>query len=159
MQRNITNVFNTMELFNYLTVFAEPFKPGESTKDLRLDDQTLETFRGFRGVETVFPDIRFPAEIGFKDRKEFSFVQVLPAQLIDTKLINLRTGGVYDDKDTGSLIISDSFLRRLGVKDFTGVLGGKIRISTLVFDFSGFSLLDLTGFLSGERQRFTRVPG
>ena len=32
MQKNVTNAFNAMELFNYLTVFPEPFSAEKNRK-------------------------------------------------------------------------------------------------------------------------------
>jgi putative ABC transport system permease protein len=155
MQKNVTNAFNAMELFNYLMVFPEPFSPKINAEDLILDNEAIGSFTKLKGVEAAFPDIRFPAEIGFRDDKEFSFIQVLPAQFADTKLVQLRAGSVYEADDAGSMIISDSFLRRLDIKDFEGVLGQKVRLSTLVLNFSEFNPLDLVGLLGGEKLPLT----
>lgn len=155
MQKNVTNAFNAMELFNYLMVFPEPFSPKKNAEDLILDNEAIGSFTKLKGVEAAFPDIRFPAEIGFRDKKEFSFIQVLPAQFADTKLVQLRAGSVYEADDAGSMIISDSFLRRLDIRDFERVLGQKVRLSTLVLDFSEFNPLDLVGLLGGEKLPIT----
>ena len=41
------------------------------------------------------------------------------------------------------------------IKDFEGVLGQKVRLSTLVFDFTEFNPLDLAGILGGDKLPLT----
>ncbi len=168
VQKNVTESFRAMELFNYITVFTSSFAPfaersasermarQRGSADALLDESALQAIRSFPGVEAAFPDIRFPAQVGYGDQREFTFVQVIPAEFATSKLIQLRAGKSYVSDDEDALIISDSLLRRLGVRDFDTVLNRSVTVSTLVLDFSGFPLADLAAALSGGRLPFAQ---
>ncbi len=168
VQKNVTESFRAMELFNYITVFTSSFAPlGERSSSERsvlqsgtagalLDERALQVIRALPGVESVFPDIRFPAQVEWGEKREFTFIQVIPAEFATSKLIQLRAGKPYASDESEALIISDSLLRRLGVKDFDTVLNRSITVSTLVLDFSGFPLADLAAALSGGRLPFAQ---
>ena len=100
-QNIITQQFNEMELFNYINVSmrshrrgpgrspvwtafaagrrAEPNEPNGVTVN-PLDDAFLAEVMEIEGVESAIPEIRFPAEIRFGDREQFTFIQVLSAK-------------------------------------------------------------------------------
>ncbi len=179
MQKNVSDQFENLELFNYVTVFSESLNPfglgndspgshreeGESsegqkkkanTEQKPLNDEAIVAFQGIRGVESVFPDIRFPAEIRANEEQEFSLVQVLPAEFAQSTLMSLRAGMAYTSDEEDALIISDSLLRRLGLKDLEAVIGQKVRVSTLVLDFSNFNPMDLASMMQGENLPFAK---
>jgi putative ABC transport system permease protein len=168
IQKNISQSFTQMELFNYISVFTDsPFSrrgmrrsTSKKDKDLSaetiLDDNVLAKIRGMRGVDMVFADIRFPASVGFNENEEFVFIQVLTSELAKSRLIQLRAGNAYVSDGENSLIISDSLLNRLKVKDLPSVLGKEILISTLSFDFSQINPLDLSSFFQGEKLPFAK---
>jgi len=168
IQKNISESFTQMELFNYLSVFEDSalsrFGIGdneekkETGKNLEviLDDNTLEKIQEMRGVEAVFADVRFPAAIRFNENEEFVLIQVLPAELASSRLIKLRSGESYVSDGENSLIISDSLLNRLKVKDFDSVLGRKIDVSTLSFDFSQINPMNISSLFQGERLPFSK---
>jgi putative ABC transport system permease protein len=172
IQRNVTEGFQTLELFNYITVFASPLDtlsraistaPQKKSRqapgtDVRLDDAVLETIRSYPGVETVFPDIRFPAQIRMGDRKEFTFVQAIPTRIRTAGLLQLRAGDSFDSDIQEAVILSDSLLRRLGVDDYEAAVGDTVTISTLVLDLSDFPLADLAGIMTGGRLPFREEP-
>ena len=168
IQKNIAESFAQMELFNYISVFTnsalsrlgigdsrtqtEP----ETDSEAILDDETLEKFKGIRGVDMVFADIRFPAAVRFNDNEEFVLIQVLSAELASSNLMKLRSGTSYGSDEEDSLIISDSLLTRLKVKDYDSVLNKEIAISTLSFDFGQINPMDLSSLFRGERLPFSR---
>lgn len=169
VQKKVTDQFRALELFNYVTVFAEPINlsslesdPGKEKDEAKerpgktLDDSIIAQLQQLPGVEAVLPDIRFPATIRLDGDEEFSLIQVLPARFATSKLMKLREGKPYQSDDENSLILSDSMLHRLGVKDFEAVIGKSVRISTLVFDFSRFSMQNLPAMLQGEELPFAR---
>ena len=168
IQKNISASFEQMELFNYISVFTDSTlsrfgirrsrAPKKAVKDTEavLDDDTLEKIRGIRGVDVVFADVRFPASVRFNDNEEFVLAQVLSAELASSKLMKLRSGTPYSSDEVPSLIISDSLLTRLDVKDFDSVIGKAIAISTLSLDFSQIDPMDLSTLFRGEKLPFSR---
>ena len=173
IQRNVTMSFETLELFNYITVFSGAFDgfrgnrsesnagrtAGKANADpTMLNDSALAEIRTLPGVESVFPDIRFPAQVRLGEEEEFTFVQALPAEFATTELVQLRSGRPLDEGEEGALIISDSLLRRLGTRDYTGAVGQEITVSTLVLDLSDFPLADLAAVLAGGRLPFKQRP-
>ncbi len=111
IQRNVTESFRTLELFNYITVFSgsfdrlgsdrsdpdeePPFRPVPAA-DSVLDDAALAIIRSFPGVEAVFPDIRFPAQVRLGEEEEFTFVQAIPVEFATTELVQLRAGRPFE---------------------------------------------------------------
>ena len=71
-------------------------------------------------------------------------------------MIKLRAGKYYVSDEENSLIISDSLLNRLKVKDFQSVLGKEIAISTLSFDFSQINPMDISSLFQGGRLPFSK---
>jgi len=168
VQKNVTDEFNKLELFNYISVstssrknHADPDQqPSAEDEYLApalvfdkktrgaepniLDDTFIQEVTSLKGVESAFPEIRFPAMIRFKGKEEFSLIQVLPAYVTD--LMELRVGEVYASDDANSLIISDSMLRRMRIKNYEEAIGQQIELSTLTLDFSIFNLANIASF-------------
>jgi putative ABC transport system permease protein len=179
MQKNVSDQFENLELFNYVTVFSESLgplgfegrspgepreerAPNEGQKESReteinpLDDEAVAAFRDIKGVKSVFPDIRFPAEVRVHEEQLFSLIQVLPAEFAQSALMSLRAGQTYTSDEEDSLIISDSLLRRLGIKDLEVAIGQKVRLSTLTLDFSNFNPMNLASMMQGENLPFAK---
>ncbi len=168
IQKNISESFTQMELFNYISVFTDSalsrFGLGNSHEEIEterrseaiLDEEVLEKIKRMRGVEVVFPDVRFPASVRYDENEEFVLIQVLSSELASSRLIKLRAGKSYVSDRENSLIISDSLLHRLKVKDFDSVLGKEIVVSTLSFDFTQINPLDLPSLFQGERLPFSK---
>lgn len=168
MQKNVTETFTKMELFNYISVFPksmgwgrdEARTPGptasEEETEALLDEEAIEAIRAIRGVDDVLPDIRFPAAVLFQGQEEFSLVQVLPARFAASSVMSLRAGYAYTSDEEASVILSDSLLRRLGIKDYAEVVGQEVEIATLVFDFAGFNPFEIASYLRGEKLPFAK---
>jgi putative ABC transport system permease protein len=162
IERNVTEQFKRMELFNYVMAFSgnSPFGgflPGSSRpkKKVVLNEEILEEIRSLKGVESAFPDARFPAQIRFGDREEFGFVQILPADRATQDLIQLRAGRFFTSKDAQSVIVSDTFLRGAGVRDFESVVGKTIELSSLYFDLGRLKDLNFSGGLPIGREVYS----
>jgi len=168
IQRNITDQFKKLDLFNYITVFGQggrrghgphhdpdeaggPVAPEDApaSSGPRLDAQALAQIREIQGVEAAFPEMRFPAQIRLGGKEEFTLVQVLPRDVCQSGLVKLRAGTCYAD-DTNDLVISDSLLRRLNVREPETAPGTKIEVATLTLDFSLTNLLRMA-FSSGRQ--------
>ncbi len=168
IQKNISESFTQMELFNYISVFTESSlsrlgirdnlgrRGAERDSGIILDEEVLAKIKGMRGVEAAFADIRFPAAVRFNENEEFVLIQVLSSELASSRLMRLRGGTSYSSDGENSLILSDSLLSRLKVKDFDSVLGRDIAISTLSLDFSRVDPMDLSSFFRGDRLPFSK---
>ena len=183
IQRNVTDQFKKLDLFNYVNVFAAggPGRPGESSDpdddggrtaehgrrrggpvpdanqpSPRLDAQALERIGEIDGVEAAFPEMRFPAQIRLGGKEQFTLVQVLPADVCRSGLITLRSGACYASNEPNELVISDSLLHRLGVKDPETAPGTKIEVATLTLDFSFTHLLQMVFSSGGQALPFAR---
>ena len=168
MQKNLTETFRSLDLFNSITVFAEDFmgrerfdpdartpeEPAAASARAVLDDAAVDKIGQFKGVDTVFPEIRIPALVRFNDREEFRLVQVIPARIVSSKLYRFRAGRGYASDDENSVVLSMSFLRRLGVDEAETALGKTVTISSISFDFSRLNPLDLTAALAGDKLPF-----
>jgi len=162
IQRNITDQFNKLDLFNYINVVArnsdggpashDPDDPddemgnaddfvGHASSDPRqtapgLDAKFLEEVTAIKGVVAVFPEMRFPAQIRLGDKEEFTLVQVLSASALRSGLVPLRAGNAYVSDEPNEVVVSRLFLHRLGVKQPGTAVGREIEVATLTLDFS-----------------------
>jgi putative ABC transport system permease protein len=165
MQKNVTESFKALELFNSITVFPggyiasgqdpdEPrqrFEQEAHPSSAILDEKVVAEISKLKGVETVFPDVNFPAIVRFNGQEEFRLVQVVPARVASSKMIKLRAGKPYLSDDENSAIISNWLLRQLKIKDPSTAIGKKIELSSIAFDFAGFNPLNLASLLQGNK--------
>ncbi len=169
IQDNITNTFNELQLFNYVSVYPrsennqriphseDPNSPEQANSYSQiLDDAFIQYVTEIEGVESAFPEVRFPAMIRFDEEEKFSLVQVLPADICQSGLMKLRAGQPYTPEDANALIISDSLLRRMKIKEPKTVIGQQIEISTLTVDFSLSNIPNIVTFLRGKGLPFSR---
>ncbi|MBN2313365.1 MAG: ABC transporter permease [Sedimentisphaerales bacterium] len=169
MQKNFTDTFSELELFNYVGVYARSLNnrghrgPDHSRAQKEtskaapvLDDAFLLSLAKIEGVEWALPEIRFPALIKLADEEEFSLIQVLPADLCQAGFVKLRAGDFYASDEEKSLIISDSLLRRLKIKKTEDAIGREIELSTLTVDFSLSNLKNIISFLKGTGLPFSK---
>jgi putative ABC transport system permease protein len=169
IQRNITDQFSKVDLFNYVNVYArggpgphrhhhDPDEEGWQAEDggvadanaPQLDSKFLEEVKKIDGVETVFAELRFPAQIRLGDKEQFTLVQVLSANICRSGPMTLRAGRCYDANEPNGLIISDSLLRRMGVSEPAEAIGRQIEIATLSLDFSLGNLLRMVLSPNGQ---------
>jgi len=165
MQKNVTESFKALELFNSITVFPggyiaagrDPDEPGQRFERVAhpssaiLDEKVVAEISELKGVETVFPDVNFPAIVRFNGQEEFRLVQVVPARVASSKMIKLQAGKPYLSDDENSVIISNWLLRQLKIKDPSTAIGKKIELSSIAFDFAGFNPLNLASLLQGNK--------
>ena len=169
IQDNITNTFNELQLFNYVSVYPrsennqtipsseEPNSPEQAGPYTQiLDDTFIRDVTEIEGVESAFPEVRFPAMIRFNDEEKFSLVQVLPTDVCQSGLMKLRAGRSYTPADSNALIISDSLLRRMKVREPETIIGKEIEISTLTVDLSLSNIPNIVSFLMGKGLPFSR---
>jgi len=169
MQKNMTDSFNKLELFNYLGVFprSEDSRNGQSPEDPNsqqnagqqkriLNDDMLLELTKIDGVEWAFPEMRFPGMIRFRDNEQYSLIQVVPAKICQSGIVNFRAGTYYTSDDENMLVISDSLLHRMDIKKPEEVIGKEIEVSTLAIDFSLGNIPNILSFLRGQGLPFSR---
>lgn len=179
IQKRITEQFNKVDLFNYINVSirnrgggpwgsSDPDDPDAGGRHAaapvdatdpgapRLDAQFLEEARKIEGVEAVFPELRFPAQICLGDKEQFTLVQVLSADVLRSGPIPLQAGRCYEPGEPNELILTDSMLRRLGVNEPSKSLGKEIEVATLTLDFSLARLLRMVLSRDGQGLPFAR---
>jgi putative ABC transport system permease protein len=172
MQKNVTDTFNSLELFNSITVFppgegplgrdlegdGEPaggrparrgLEPGRAGVAAVLDDGALAEIAKLPGVDTVYPDQSFPALVRFNGREEFRLVQILPAKVAASKTVKLRAGRPYASDDADEAIVNASLLRRLDLKDPAAAVGKTIEIASISFDLGRLNPPDLASLFKG----------
>lgn len=174
MQKNLTDTFNELELFNYIGVYArsgnhrsadDPDDPHNRAPETQqeageqapvLDDDFLLSLAKVKGVEWALPEIRFPALIRLADEEEFSLIQVLPADICQAGFVKLRAGKFYTSDEENSLIISASLLHRLKVNKPEAAVGRQVEVSTMTVDFGLSNLRNIISFLKGTGLPFAR---
>ncbi len=177
VQKNVTDSFNEMGLFNYIAVYSASNRsrieqahtdPDDQHDQIQneqvpdsanspiLDDDFLQEVRKIKGVESAFPEIRFPALIKFREKEQFTIVQVMSADVCQSGLMKLRAGKAYVDDAENSLIISDSLLRRMDVKEIEAVLGEQIEVSTLAIDSALLNPANMMSIMQGEKLPFSQ---
>jgi putative ABC transport system permease protein len=177
IQKNVTDSFKKLGLFNYIAVYPasgrnrieqahtdpddqhDPIQNEQvpdSANSPILDDDFLQEVRKMKGVETAFPEIRFPALIKFREKEQFTIVQVMSADVCQSGLMKLRAGKAYVDDAENSLIISDSLLRRMDVKEIETVLGEEIEVSTLAIDSALLNPANMMSIMQGEKLPFSQ---
>jgi len=180
IQKNITDQFKKVDLFNYIIVSGarqggrppsfDPDDPDEAGRTdgsapradandrnaPTLDARFLEEAKAIEGVETAFPELRFPAQIRLGEKEQFTLVQVLSAAICRSGPMALRAGHCYGPNEPNAIIVSDSLLRRLDVKEPAEALGKEIEVATLSLDFSLTNLLRMAFSGDGQALPFAR---
>ncbi len=172
MQRNVTDNFSKLDLFNSLTVLpagggwgdfaARAGRRGETARELNaaaavLDEAAVAALRRFPGVESAFPEIRFPAMIRLGKAEEFRLVQVIPAEIAGSRMITLVAGRAFASDEEDSVLIGAALLRRLGMTDPAAAVGGTIEIVSLSFDLTSLNPSRIGAFLGGGPSPFKRT--
>ncbi len=165
-QRNIIDQFNKVGLLNDIVVSlpgqggrpptrdpddpddgpgpeaeVAPLADSNHPTGPKLDARFLEEARKIPGVETVFPELRFPAQLRLGQKEQFTLVQVLSAAICQSGPMPMKAGRCYDANEPNEMVISESLCRRMTVNEQTGVIGREIEVVTLSLDFGLKSLL------------------
>jgi putative ABC transport system permease protein len=163
MQKNVTQAFKASDLFTTIMVMpggaevpsADPDRQRPSMKatdrpDAVLDDASVAAISKIPGVQTAYPDIGFPAMVGFAGKEEFRLVQVVPFVVAASSALKIKWGRAYGSDDEEGVVVSRSLLRRLGAADPAAAVGKTIRITSVSIDIGRLATLNLGSLLSGE---------
>lgn len=175
MQKNVTDRFQRMDLFNSMTVLPSDSIPGragrEGDPDERgpeaptpaagesariLDDAAVAAVARIPGVVSAFPDVNFPAGVRLGGREEFRLVQVVPAAIAGSRMLRIPWGTAYAGDDADEAVVSRALLRRLGFEDPARAVGRTLTLSAVAIDAAALTPEGLSGMLSGGRLPFGR---
>ena len=156
VQQNIRDQFDEMDLLRYINVSlgnragrgpseSDPDRPRAEPETSQpeasspaqtnvLDDDFLDELMQIDGVEVAFPEMRFPAQIRLGEKEQFTLAQVVTAKACRSDLVQLRAGDPYTRDDANEVVISDSMLRRLGVRQPETAVGREIEVRTITLD-------------------------
>jgi MacB-like periplasmic core domain len=169
MQKNVTRAFKASDLFTTVMVMpggAEPpsgdpdrQRPEPKTParpDAVLDDASVAAIAKMPGVRMAYPDVGFPAMVGFGGAEEFRLVQVVPAAVAASRSLKISWGRAYASDDEEGVVVSRSLLRRLGAIDPASAVGRTIRITSVSIDIGRLATLNLGSLLAGEASPVAR---
>jgi putative ABC transport system permease protein len=167
LQRNVAQSFEKLDLLNSITVLPRGGltggldlgggrrggrrRPSPTAVGPALDDAAIRKFEALKGVETVFPEVRFPALVAVGEAEEFRLAQVIPARIAASKLITLAAGAPFARDDEDSVIVGRSLARSLGFADPAAAVGRTLRLSSIALDFAGFNPANLGEMLAGRK--------
>lgn len=161
MQRNLTDSFNSLELFNSITVLppnsrramAAPGKTGpldEKRGSTRLlDEKASEEISRLHGVTFVFPDVRFPAKVRFNGTEDFRLVQALPARITSSKLVRILAGKPFQSDDASEVIVSSGLLRQFKVPNPASAVGERMELMSIAIDPAAFNPMNFPALFRG----------
>jgi putative ABC transport system permease protein len=165
LQRNVAESFEKLDLLNSITVLPQGGLAGAlgggrgrggrgrpaAAIGPALDDAAIRKFEALKGVEIVFPEIRFPAVVAIGDTEEFRLVQVVPARIAASKLVKLEAGKPFSRDDENAVIVGRSLLRAMNIADPASAVGRTLRLSSIAIDLGGFNPANLGEMLSGRK--------
>lgn len=165
VQKNITDNFKDLDLLNYIAVyppseeslFPQPSEEADANQYVpALNDEFIGELSQLEGVVLAFPEIRFPALVRFRDEQRFCFIQVFSAPVSQSGLLKIRAGSYYSAGDANSLIISDSLLHRMQVRDPQKVIGETVEVSTLKLDSQLLNPANIASVMQGDKLPFAQ---
>jgi putative ABC transport system permease protein len=165
VQKNITDNFKELDLLNYIAVYplSEESPSPHSSENIDpnrhapvLNDEFIAEITQLEGVVLAFPEIRFPALVRFRDEQKFCFIQVFSTAVSQSGFLKIRAGKHYSAGDANSLIISDTLLRRMQVKEPQNAIGETVEVSTLKFDSILLNPANIASVLEGDKLPFSQ---
>jgi putative ABC transport system permease protein len=162
MQRNVAEQFETLGLFSTLQVYPARTEGVIDTTKARpvLNADAVRHLATLPGVNLVYPFDDFNVTVAFADSIVTTDAQALPVAAIHTRLYsNLRAGSAFTGDSAHEALVSDDFLRTVGVREPDSALGKPIIISTKVSELDSAILRVLQ--TSGRRlwDRFKHAEG
>ncbi len=172
MRKNVTDNFRKLDLFNALTVLPEGDEPAAPVRGRRgpafrrpgvpkpdaalLDDAAVARIAALPGVESAYPEVRFPAVIRFEGREEYRLVQVMPVKSASTRASSLAAGRMFRSDGERAVVVGRTLLRQLGVSDPARAVGAMIEIAPLSLDLGLLSPAKLGALLSRRELPFKK---
>jgi putative ABC transport system permease protein len=133
IQKNVTEGFRESDLFTSMEVLPteidlEDVMSGNieiPEGEIRpLGDEAVEAIRAIPGVEVAFPEVRFPVRIEFGEREARTHLRAIPSLMADYRpFTDLPHGRFFENDDEPSIILSQRFLRNVGIVVAEGLEG------------------------------------
>ena len=122
MQKNVTDAFKASDLLSTLVVMPGGAEPpaGDPDRqrprakvparpDVVLDDQAVAAIAKIPGVLRAYPDISFPAMVGYEGAEELRLIQVVPAAVAASRSMKIKWGRAYaSDEEAGVCLLYTS---------------------------------------------------
>jgi putative ABC transport system permease protein len=163
MQKNVTRAFRASDLFTTVMVMPggaevpsggperrRPGAKGPGRSDAILDDAAVASIASIPGVRLAYPDIGFPAMVGFGGAEEFRMVQVVPSSVAASSALKVKWGRPYASDDEEGVVVSRALLRQLGADDPAAAVGRTVAITSVSVDLGRLARLGLGAVLSGD---------
>jgi len=117
-QKNVMQAFNEENLLTSVTV--RPPGRSESTQPDTLpllNAESMERMRGLPGARDAYPVLTVPGLLQAGDTEQFLTLEGMPARMLTTQIelgkVQLLAGRIYDEGETGSMVISTRAASRL----------------------------------------------
>jgi len=157
MQENVSEQFEMLGLFSTLQVYPAKEEGVIDTVLERpvLNQEAVKHISTIPGVNLVYPYDDFSVTAIFADSVVITSAQALPEAAVHTKLYsNLRAGSPFSGDSAREALVSDDFLKMVGIAEPDSALGGQLVISTKVASLDSAMVHVLRG--SG-RQLWSRL--
>jgi len=105
------------------------------SQNLKLDPETVETFKNFPEVQDASPLARFPALVTYKGLTGNVFIQGVEPPYLRYAGITTTFGEVFTDEDAGdtsTIMLSPATLKLFGIDDEESFVGKKVSFRLLV---------------------------
>lgn len=137
VQRNVTERFRALGLFHTLHVMPPIFEEGAADGDssaadaggrTQLDEAMLARLAAFDGVELVYPQDTFDAQLEWGAEQLNVTAQSLPAAFVGSRDLGQITAGEFFSSDTSRVVVlGRGAVRRLGTEP-DSILGQTVRL-------------------------------
>jgi putative ABC transport system permease protein len=133
-QQYIEGEFNKLGLFSTMQVYPKNTSTRSDTgSSPKLDKSALERLAAIPGVNLVYPYDAFSVDVRLGDTTLASKAQALPVAAMRTKLFSqLRAGSAFDSNGSHQVIVSDDFLKKMGIASPDSVVGQSLIVSVHV---------------------------
>ncbi len=161
MQRNVSEQFETLGLFSTLQVYPAKEEGVIDTTKARpvLNHAAVEQFATIPGVNLVYAFDNFSVTATFGDSVVTTEAQALPQAAINTKLYSkLRAGNAFAGDSAREALVSDEFLKMVGIKDPDSAIGKQLVISAKVAVIDSALVHVLRGGRDQLWSRFSHIP-
>ena len=134
-QKYVTEQFEELGLFTTTIVYPpDSTSAGAGTDSARvviLDDKAVADLAALPGVDLAYPFDAFDVTAVLGDSQQVTRAQALPAAAAGTKLFaKLRAGTVFSGDSAHEAVVTDQFVRRMGMDTVDSAIGRSIIIST-----------------------------
>jgi ABC-type lipoprotein release transport system permease subunit len=117
-QRNVMQAFNEENLLTSVTV-RPPGRSGDAAHDSMavLNAVSMEAMRLLPGARDAYPVLNVPGLLQVGDSQQFLSLESMPARMlkeqIEREKVTLLSGRIYEEDETGGMVISTRAARRL----------------------------------------------